>query len=319
MGNLFREDNEILTGKSPFSSYSNEKLCIESKPEKIPLEYLMMNIARGGILSEDFLILKGLEVLQFATSRMISQYLQYVKNFSQPQEKTSNRLKFMLKNDLVARYAFHSNVGKIDTRAYFLQRAGNYLLMSRNYQSSWKPTDKAKLIDDIKEILCRNQVLLKFLSSCTNIKEYKIFPEIRTSCGIPLKPHLRLTLNNNGSNDVIFFEAIRSYDGWEEKLDNKLFLYNDYYNKFIPSPDCLEPPQLIFIGETDVHNGKIYKHLLLNKISLKGIEFLFTNDIRVLERNCDNLFYRFSIIQETNKPKIIINELSYSNINTNTV
>lgn len=320
MGELLKEDNEIMSAKSPFSSFPNEKKVEEGNVTQLSLELIMLKASRGNISAEDFVLLKGIDELQFSTSRMLATYMSIKKNETDldlMQSKISNRLKSLIRNDIISRYGFYSEYGNNNLKAFFLKRAGKYLLISRNYPCNWKPTDNAKLIDDVKEILARNNLLLTMLCKVENIYSYELnSPLKRFDNNLTLKAHLKIIFEVNGHKDVFLFEGVRNYEGFEEKLLNKLKLYQEYYNSFVPSKDIVYPPQLIIIGEDDIHNSNIYKLLLKNNIKFKNMNILFTQDVRVIEREINNIFYKFEIVDSEiqGRKKVIIEELTCHSI-----
>lgn len=316
MDNLLVSDKDINVSKSPFSAYTNEKMIYDGRLNPIPLDHIMFKVKRGHIFSTDFIILEALSKLEFATSRMVTQYLTF-KNINIPQEKVSNRLKVMNKLNIISRYRFKSDDGEASFRAYCLERAGKILLISRNYKCDWKPTDSIRPLEVVKQILARNQILLSYLNKVNNIDSYEINPTIKLpTTGQKFMPNLSITLNVNEEKEVLFFEVFRSYEGYKETVVQRLSLYQQFYNYFTPINNINKLPQLIIVGEDDKHLFEIFKVIVSKHIEFKNVKPLFTSDLRVLEENLRNSIIDFNIKKNENdsKVKVQINVLDYKKL-----
>ena len=80
--NLYTSDSDIFVSKSPFSAFENkedEELVYRGRTSPISMEHIMMNVKLGYVKLEDdgmnLEILKSLNELYYATSRMVTIYL----------------------------------------------------------------------------------------------------------------------------------------------------------------------------------------------------------------------------------------------------
>jgi len=309
---LFTPNNEINVSRSPFGSYINEKMIYDGRIQRISIEDIMMCVKRGNIFGVDYVILEALSELEFATSRMVTQYL-LLKNIDIQQSKVSRRLKFMNGKKIISRFKFDSDEGNPNLRVYCLEKAGKYLLLSRNYKCNWKQSDNTRPIDMVKEICSRNQLLLNYREKIgEKIEKYEINPiyKLRSS-GDTLKPHLLIKFKEEYGNETMIFHAIRSYEGYKSKTEELLKKYQEFYEYFSPTKDMYKPPILVLIGELDKHIFEIFKIILKNKIKLKNMEFRYTTDLRTLNENLNKSIIDFQINVEEGKNKVKIKELNF--------
>lgn len=313
MGELFTPDSDIKVSKSPFALYANEEKIYDGRLTTISLEHIMLKVKRGHIYGADFVILEALSVLEFATSRMVTQYLES-RGVDMPQMKVHNRLKFMNSINIISRFRLASEGNEIAARFYCLERAGKFLLLSRGCVCSWKQSDNVRPLHIAKKILARNQVFLTFLLKVQNIKDHKIKPVVKLpKSHASFKPDLQINLAADDTKESIFFEVVRSYDGCDEKFLEKLKQYQEFYEYFVPTEEMACPPQLVIIGEDDVHLAGVFQKILLQKIELKNMSYVYSTDLRVLGDEPSKAFLKFDLLPKDGggyKAKIKI--LNYS-------
>lgn len=314
MSNLLTPDDKVKVVKSPFSAYENEKYKFDGQVSNVRLDDIMTKVKRNHIVAVDFVILEAVSELEFATSRMVTKYLEIRGIEDMTQDKVHKRLKFLNKCKVVSRYYFTNDESETNVKIYCLERHGKTLLLGRNYPCKWKPTDSIR-IESMKQILARNQVLLAFRQKAKNIKEFEINPPIKllNSASI-FNPSLGITLNLVDKQEKILFEVVRSYDNYIETFISRLRLYEEYYSCFMPSSDNTIPAKFIIVGEDDKHLFEIFKAILKSGIKLKDMEIVYTHDLRILDNEINKSFIRFEIVTENGKSKAKITELNYSSI-----
>ncbi len=300
---LLNTPNAEIKGKSPFGAYENEEKVYDGRITPISIDHIMFKVNRGEVHGVDFVILEALSILEFATSRMVTQYL-YYRGIDMQQMKVHNRLKFMNKINIITRFKFVNEEQEIKTRVYCLQKAGKYLLISRNYPCKWKPSDSTKPLEIIKQILARNQVLLTYLLKVDSITNYEIDPVLKlVKSGGYFSPHLLLTVRNGEMEKNILFEVVRSFKGFEERLQDRLQKYEEFYEYFRPSDKIKSLPDLVFVGENDVHAFEIHRIIKKQNIKFKGITQLYTTDLQVLDEDVSRTLMNFEITVVNGKPK----------------
>ena len=78
-----------------------------------------------------------------------------------------------------------------------------------------------------------------------------------------------VTLNKDGKNTDLLFEAVRREPGWEEKLVTKMQLYSEFYEYYnVRDSGFDNPPQLVILGEDDSHLVEIFKLIVKNHIDI---------------------------------------------------
>jgi hypothetical protein len=167
----------------------------------------------------------------------------------------------------------------------------------------------------MKEILARNQVLLSFRDKVDNLTSYEINPYFKlVKTTGHFRPHLLISISDNGKNEEILFEIARSYEGYIPKFIDRLRKYEEYYNHFQVTAEKPEPPKFIIVGEDDKHLFSIFKAILNEKITFKGMGVIYTHDLRLLDKEINKSFIRFDMRQENGKTKAKITELNYAPI-----
>lgn len=314
MDSLFTSDNKIKVVKSPFSAYENEGAKYDGQTRNVRLEEVISRVQRNQIKAYDYLILEAVSELEFATSRMVTQYLLLRNVEDITQEKVHRRLKFLKDCKVVGRYLFFNEESETNLRIYCLEKHGKTLLLGRNYPCKWKPTDSIR-VGDMKSILARNQVLMSFREKAKNLASYEVNPSVKlVKSASTFNPHLLITLDVQGKKEEIFFESVRSYQGYRDSAVERLKKYEEYYNYFTAKADKMEPPKFIVIGEDDTHLFEIFKLILKANINFKDMGIIYTHDLRVLDSEINKSFIRFDMKSENGKTKAKLTELNYAAI-----
>ena len=105
---------------------------------------------------------------------------------------------------------------------------------------------------------------------------------------------VKLTKNNKSIE--FLFEVIRREEDWEKKLVEKMRLYNDFYDNFVPGDSGFSSmPQLIFICEDEKHMAETFKTIVMNKVEMSKIKMYFSTDLRQNEETLDKTLVEFKL------------------------
>ena len=182
---------------------------------------------------------------------------------------------------------------------------GKYLLNSKEIECKWQPTDNIKPVEMIKKRLAGNQMILAYLRKTKNFKDYVVKPKLTAKNeGKIIKAHGEVNLVKDGKKIAFVFECVRREINWEKNFKDRMRLYSDFYNNFIPYDSGYQiPPQLIFVCEDEKHTVEVFKEIVKNKIELEYTKMYFTTDLR---QNADTLsksLIEFVKDEETGKYK----------------
>ena len=222
------------------------------------------------------------------------------------QKKLNTKLEQLIKNKILTRYYFSSNIGEGIFRVYALEKMGKYLLNSREIECKWQPSDNAKPVEMLKKKLAGNQlVIIAYLKKVKVFDNYVVKPALTAkTMNKVFKPSGGLvTLTKSNKSIQFLFEVIRRENEWQKKCVDKMRFYKDFYDNFVPGDSgFLTIPQLVFICEDNKHSAEIFKTLILNNIKIDKINFLYTTDLQQNEDNLKKSLYEF--VEEDGKYKI---------------
>ena len=175
---------------------------------------------------------------------------------------------------------------------------GKYLLNSRGVDCKWQPTDNTKPVAMIKKRLAGNQTIIAYLRKVKAFDSYVVKPTITAKqTGKTFKAtggSVKLTKNNKSIE--FLFEVIRREEDWEKKLVEKMRLYNDFYDNFVPGDSGFSSmPQLIFICEDEKHMAETFKTIVMNKVEMSKIKMYFSTDLRQNEETLDKTLVEFKL------------------------
>lgn len=298
------EDNAIKAPKSPFAMRENEIKVFDGKDGYASIDQVVFKIDKGYINEVHFQILEIINDFEFITSRQIYQMLIKKGIDVKSQDKLNKKLEDMIKSKIITRYYFSSDEGKGIYRVYCLDKIGKYLLNSRQIKTNWQPTDNTKPVYMLKRRLAGNQVLMAYMQKVGAYKSFVLNPMMFAKRqNIKFQPSGgQVTLVKNDIKIDFVFEIVRRNPGWEEKLMEKMKLYEEFYDNF-QSKDCGfdKKPQLVIIGEDDEHLIEIFKTIKKIKVELKGIEVYYSTDLRQLEPEIDKTLIAFKQDPETGR------------------
>lgn len=105
---------------------------------------------------------------------------------------------------------------------------------------------------------------------------------------------VKLTKNNKSIEFLL--EVIRREEEWEKKLIDRMRLYNDFYDNFVPGDSGFSSmPQLIFICEDEKHMAETFKTIVVNKLEISKIKLYFSTDLRQNEETLDKTLVEFKL------------------------
>lgn len=306
------EDSQIKAEVSPFAIREGEIKVFDGKDGYVSMNQIINKINLGHITDIHFEILEIVNEFEFITSRQIYQLLQIKGIDVKSQDKLNKKLEQLIKTKILTRYYFHSEDGKGIYRIYCLEKMGKYLLNSRDIECKWQPTDNVKPVSLIKKRLAGNQTLLAYLRKVKAFDSYVVKPTLTAkTIGKQFKAtggSVKLTKNNKSIS--FLFEAIRREDDWKDKLVEKMRLYQDFYDNFVPGDSGFSiMPQLIFICEDEKHTAEAFKLIVTKGLEISKIKLYFTTDLRQNKESLEDTLIEFKLDETTNKYKVVDVEL----------
>ena len=297
-------DNEVKATKSPFAMRPNEEKVFDGKAGYSSVSQAVFMVDMGYVHELHFEMLELISKFEFITSRQIYQLLQLKGIEIKDQNKVNARLENLIKARAVSRYYFKSDEGNGIYRVYCLEKSGKFLLNSREIRTDWVPTNNTRPVHLIKKRLAGNQVIIAYMMKAKHFKNYVVDPVLmakrqnirfKVSGGV-------VTLNKDGRNTDLMFEAVRRDNGWEEKLLTKMSLYSEFFEYFnIRDSGFERVPQLVIVGEDDDHMVEIFKILTKNKVVLKDCNILYTTDLRQIDETLEKSLIAFNYNAEKGK------------------
>ena len=271
-------DSDIKTKVSPFAMREGEIKVFDGKDGYVSMNQILQKINLGQINDIHFKIIEYVNKFEFLTSRQILQLLQIENIGIDSQDKLNKKLEQLIKCKILTRYYFTSKEGNSIYRVYAMEKMGKYLLTSREIDCKWQPSDNAKPVDMMKKKLAGNQL--------------KIF-----------KPIAKITFNYANRDIDFVYEVVRRENNFEQKLIERMKLWKDFYDNFVPGDSGFSNiPQLVFLCEDNKHMAEVFKILTMNKIKIDKISFYYTTDLIQNEESMERSLYDF--VFEDNEFKI---------------
>lgn len=300
------EDSEIKTQVSPFAIREGEVKTFDGKDGYVSINQIIHKINIGHIVDIHFKILELVNEFEFITSRQLFQMLEYTKQDVKSQDKLNNKLEQLVKMKILTRYYFTSEEGKCIYRVYCLEKMGKYLLNSRGIETKWQPTDNTKPVAMIKKRLAGNQIILAYIRKVGAFDSYTVKPAITAKkAGKVLKAAAGVKLTKNKKSIDFVFEAVRREEDWKKSFVDRMRLYKDFYDNFVPFDSGYERmPQLILVCEDDKHTVEVFKEIVTNGLEISGMKLLFTTDLKQNAEMIDKSLLEFKMDEETKKYKV---------------
>ena len=306
------EDSQIKAEVSPFAIREGEIKVFDGKDGYVSMNQIINKINLGHITDIHFQILEIVNEFEFITSRQIYQLLQIKGIEIKSQDKLNKKLEQLIKTKILTRYYFHSEDGKGIYRIYCLEKMGKYLLNSRDIECKWQPTDNVKPVALIKKRLAGNQTLLAYLRKVKAFDSYVVKPQLTAkTLAKPFKASggsVKLTKNNKSIS--FLFEVVRREEDWKNKLVEKMRLYQDFYDNFVPGDSGFPiMRQLIFVCEDEKHTAETFKLIVTKGLEISKIKLYFTTDLRQNKESLEDTLIEFKLDENTNKYKVANVEL----------
>lgn len=293
------EDNQIKAQVSPFAIREGEIKTFDGKDGYVSMNQIVHKINIGHITDIHFEILDLVNEFEFITSRQLFQMLQIKGIDPKSQDKLNNKLDALVKSKILTRYYFTSDEGKGIYRIYCLEKMGKYLLTSKEIDCKWQPSDNTKPVPMIKKRLAGNQVLIAYLRKVKAFDSYIVKPALiaKTVGKVFKATGGAVKLTKNGKSIQFLFEVFRRENDWQKKLVEKMNLYKDFYENFVPGDSGFAGiPQLIFVCEDEKHMAECFKEIITNKVEIPQIKMLFTTDLRQNEETLANTLVEFKLV-----------------------
>ena len=289
------DDENIKTTVSPFAMKEGEIKTFDGKDGYVSINQIIHRINLGHITEIHFKILELVNEFEFMTSRQIYQILVHRNIDIKSQDKLNNKLEQLIKTIVLTRYYFSSEDGKCIYRVYCLEKMGKYLLNSRNIECKWQPTDNTKPVAMIKKRLAGNQIIVAYMRKVAAFNSYTVKPAITAKQnGKTIKANAGVKLSKNNTNIDFVFEAIRREEDWEQKFEDRMKLYQDFYGNFVQFDSGYErPPQFIIVGEDEKHLVEIFKLVVTRKLQLPNMKIYFTQDLNQNATKLDKSLIEF--------------------------
>ena len=301
------EDNQIKAVVSPFALREGEIKTFDGKDGYVSMNQIIHKINIGHINELHFQILELVNEFEFMTSRQLFQMLQWKNVEIASQDKLNNKLEQLIKSKILTRYYFTGEDGKGIYRIYCLEKMGKYLLNSRGIECKWQPTDNTKPVSMIKKRLAGNQTIIAYLRKVKAFDSYTVKPSITAKmAGKVFKATGgSVKLTKNGKSIEFLFEVIRREQDWKKKLVERMRLYNDFYDNYLPMDSGFSSmPQLIIICEDEKHMAECFKEIVMNQVETKRIKLYFSTDLRQNEETLDKTLVEFRLDETTKKYKM---------------
>lgn len=293
------QDNQIKAQVSPFAIREGEIKTFDGKDGYVSMNQIVHKINIGHINEIHFAILDLVNEFEFITSRQLYQMLEIKGIDPKSQDKLNNKLDQLVKSKILTRYYFNSDEGKGIYRIYCLEKMGKYLLETKEIDCKWQPSDNTKPVAMIKKRLAGNQTLIAYLRKVKAFDSYTVKPAMNAKItGKIFKATggaVKLTKNNKSIQFV--FEAVRRENDWQKKLVDKIRLYKEFYENYIPGDSGFSTmPQLIFICEDEKHMAETFKEIVTNQIEISQIKLYFTTDLRQNMETLEDTLVEFKLI-----------------------
>ncbi len=293
------EDNQIKAQVSPFAIREGEIKTFDGKDGYVSMNQIVHKINIGHINEIHFAILDLVNEFEFITSRQLYQMLEIKGVDPKSQDKLNNKLDQLVKSKILTRYYFNSDEGKGIYRIYCLEKMGKYLLTSKEIECKWQPSDNTKPVGMIKKRLAGNQTLIAYLRKVKAFDSYVVKPAItaKMSGKVFKATGGSVKLTKNSKSIQFLFEAVRREQDWQKKLVDKMRLYKDFYENFVPGDSGYSSlPQLILICEDEKHMAETFKEIVTNQVEIPQIKLYFTTDLRQNKETLEDTLAEFKLV-----------------------
>ena len=297
------EDEEIKTTVSPFAIREGEIKTFDGKDGYVSINQIIHKINLGHITDVHFKILDLVNEFEFLTSRQIYQILKFKGEDIKSQDKLNTKLEQLVKTKILTRYYFTSEEGKGIYRVYCMEKMGKYLLNSKEVECKWQPTDNTKPVSLMKKRLAGNQVIVAYMRKAKNFDSYKVKTAITAKMnGKAFKGRGEVKISKAGKTLSLIFECVRREDDWKTKFIDRMRLYKDFLENFVPFDSGFEArPQLILVCEDDKHMVETFKEVVKKGLQFDKIKVYYTTDLKQNAGSLDKSLTEFTKNETTGK------------------
>ena len=304
------DDEQIKTTVSPFAIREGEIKTFDGKDGYVSINQIIHKINIGHISDIHFKVLDLINEFEFMTSRQIYQILKHKGDDIKSQDKLNTKLDQLVKTKILTRYYFTSEEGKGIYRVYCMEKMGKYLLNSKEVECKWQPTDNTKPVSLIKKRLAGNQVIIAYMRKAKAFNSYKVKPSITAKMnGKTFRAHGEVKVSANNKSLSLLFECVRREEEWQTKLIERMRLYKDFFENFVPFDSGFEnKPEFILVCEDDKHMVETFKELVTNNIEIQNTKVYFSTDLKHNSTTLDKSLVSFNKDEATGKYKAINSE-----------
>src|SRR5699024_10956252 len=116
------------------------------------------------------------------------------------------------------------------------------------------------------------------------------------------KGHGEVKISKAGKSLSMIFECVRREEEWETKFVDRMRLYKDFLENFVPFDSGYESrPQLILVCEDDKHMVETFKEIVKNDLELDKIKIYFTTDLKQNANSLEKSLTEFTKNASTGK------------------
>ena len=120
--------------------------------------------------------------------------------------------------------------------------------------------------------------------------------------GKSFKAHGEVKIAKGGKSLSLVFESVRREDDWENKFVDRMRLYKDFLENFVPFDSGFEArPQLILVCEDEKHMVETFKEMVKNNLEMAGIKVYYTTDLKQNSESLNQSLTEFTKNEDTGK------------------
>ena len=136
-----------------------------------------------------------------------------------------------------------------------------------------------------------------------NFDSLKVKPAITAKMnGKTFKAHGEVKIAKAGKSVSLVFEAVRREDDWQNKFVERMRLYKDFLENFVPYDSGFEAkPQLILVCEDDKHMVETFKEVVKNALEIANVKLYFTTDLKQNSESLEKSLTEFAKNEDTGK------------------
>ncbi len=145
-----------------------------------------------------------------------------------------------------------------------------------------------------------NQTLIAYLRKVKAFDGYVVKPVITAKVSGKLFKASggSVKLTKSGRSIQFLFEVLRREENWENKMIEKMRLYQEFYGNFVLGDSGFHAmPQLILVCEDEKHMAEAFKEIVKNQVEIPQIKLYFTTDLRQNKETLEDTLVIFKLIE----------------------